>query len=117
MSEDSRIRSPRESLARNFERHLSIYSTSAAIAGVGLLALAKPAEGEIVVTKVNIPICGSTIDLNKDGVPDFSFPCSPEGKPSEVHAALLGPMPRLSALERRSARRHISPVQWESNSS
>ena len=75
MSEDSRIRSPRESLARNFERHLSIYSTSAAIAGVGLLALAKPAEGEIVVTKVNIPICGSTIDLNKDGVPDFSFPC------------------------------------------
>jgi hypothetical protein len=45
------------------------------MAGVGFLALVQPAEGEVVVTHVNAPICGATIDLNNDGKPDFSFPC------------------------------------------
>jgi hypothetical protein len=75
MSQGLGIRTTKELLAENFDRHLSIYSVSAVMAGVGLLALVQPAEGEIVVTHVNIPICGSTIDLNKDGAPDFSFPC------------------------------------------
>jgi hypothetical protein len=75
MSQGLGIQSTKELLAKDFDRHLSIYSASAVMAGVGLLALVQPAEGEIVVTHVNIPICGSTIDLNKDGKPDFSFPC------------------------------------------
>ncbi len=75
MSRSLRIQSARELLAQNLERHLSIYSASAVMAGVGLFALVQPAEGEIVVTHVNVPICGATIDLNKDGKPDFSFPC------------------------------------------
>lgn len=75
MTDVWRIRSAKELLLRNIEGHLSVYSASAVMAGVGLLALAQPAESEIVVTHVNIPICGSTVDLNKDGIPDFSFPC------------------------------------------
>jgi hypothetical protein len=68
-------RSEKELLAKTFEKRLSVYSASAVMAGVGLVALVQPAEGEIVVSHVNIQICGSTIDLNNDGKPDFSFPC------------------------------------------
>lgn len=75
MSQGLRIRFAKELPAKDFEKHLSVYSASAVMAGVGVLALVQPAEGEIVVTQVNIPICGATVDLNKDGKPDFSFAC------------------------------------------
>ena len=79
MSQGLRIRSTKELPAKNFEKHLSIYSASAVMAGVGVLALVQPAEGEIVVTQVNIPICGATVDLNKDGNPELllSMLCQP----------------------------------------
>src|SRR5260370_35439347 len=61
---------------------MKLYSVAAAAAGVSMLALAQPAEGEVVVTRSNIPIppsyYGGTqylvpIDLNNDGITDFSF--------------------------------------------
>ena len=75
MGRRSLIQSERELVSKTVESHLNVYSISALVAGVGLLALAQPAEGEVVVTHVNVPICGATVDLNKDGKPDFSFPC------------------------------------------
>jgi hypothetical protein len=55
---------------------LKLYSTAAAAAGVSMLALVTPAECEVVITKKNIQITAGrpvSIDLNKDGLPDFEF--------------------------------------------
>lgn len=64
-------------LCAGLEKSLSAYANAAAAAGVGLLALAVPAEGKIVYTpaNLNIPINGGLVplDLNHDGVADFSF--------------------------------------------
>jgi hypothetical protein len=56
-----------------------VYST-AAVAGIGMLAAALPAEGEIVSTKADIPIAATfsaipptALDLNGDGVADLRF--------------------------------------------
>jgi hypothetical protein len=51
------------------------YATAAGAAGVGALALVKPADAKIVYTRVNKPLnYGVTIlDLNNDGTPDFGF--------------------------------------------
>ncbi len=56
-----------------------VYST-AAIAGLGMLTSALPAEGEIVSTKADIPIAATfsaipptALDLNHDGVADLRF--------------------------------------------
>lgn len=75
MPNRSPIRSAQEVFLNNLESHLHVYSASAVMAGVSLLSLSQPAEGEIVVTHVNVAICGATVDLNNDGKPDFSFPC------------------------------------------
>jgi hypothetical protein len=59
----------------NLNRRLLAYATAASAAGVGLLALVKPAEAKVVYTRVNKPLnYGVTIlDLNNDGTPDFEF--------------------------------------------
>jgi len=75
MPNRSPVWSVQETFFQNLETHLNVYSASAVMAGVSLLALSQPAEGEIVVTHVNVAICGATVDLNNDGKPDFSFPC------------------------------------------
>ncbi len=79
MPNRSRIRSAQEVFLKNLESHLNVYSASAVVAGVSLLSLNQPAEAEIVVTHVNVAICGATVDLNNDGKPDFSFPCYQSG--------------------------------------
>ena len=63
-------------LSKTIDRNLRVYSTAALAAGVGVLALAQPAHGEVVVTKKTIPIPYNAfpflgIDLNNDGVNDF----------------------------------------------
>jgi hypothetical protein len=61
------------------ERRLAAYAAAAGAAGVGVLALASPARAEIVYTPANIRIpqttdgLGVKIDLNHDGINDFSF--------------------------------------------
>lgn len=63
-------------LLDRINRHLNAYSVAALTAGVGALALASPAAGEVIVTKANvqIPYGGqASIDLNKDGIDDFTL--------------------------------------------
>ena len=69
----SRVR-PVVSLLENINQHLGVYSAAALTAGVGMLALAQPAEGEVVITKTTISVgffSPASIDLNKDGTTDF----------------------------------------------
>ncbi len=65
-------------LCSGLEKSLSAYTSAAMAAGVSLLAMTKSAEAKVVYTPThtNIPINngGSVLlDLNHDGVPDFSF--------------------------------------------
>ncbi len=63
-------------LAEKLEQKFRAYGTAAGAAGVGLLALAQPAQAEIVYTPAHIRFTtGSNrwIDMNHDGVPDFRF--------------------------------------------
>lgn len=58
------------------DKRLFAYAAAASAAGVSLLALAQPAEGKIVYTKANHEIAPNKIlnlDLNHDGITDFSF--------------------------------------------
>jgi hypothetical protein len=71
---------PRKTVPISFEslhRLLDMYTLSATAAGVGLVAVAQPAEAKIVYTPSNIPINvnGSVVelDLNHDGINDFKF--------------------------------------------
>ena len=57
-------------------QNLNAYALSAAAAGVALLAATPPAEAEIVFTPVNGQIASGSkyaLDLNHDGVIDFTF--------------------------------------------
>lgn len=57
------------------QHFLGLYSAAAMTAGVGLLALAAPAEGSVVVTKANIQIGFNPgfVDLNNDGINDIEL--------------------------------------------
>ena len=60
----------------DFDHRLSMYALAATAAGVGVLALAQPAEGEIIYTKAHKRINPNTtlhLDLNHDGIADFDL--------------------------------------------
>ena len=62
--------------SEHFNHRLQSYSIAAGAAGVGLLALAQPANAEIVYTPANITISARalhsySLDLNQDGTVDF----------------------------------------------
>jgi hypothetical protein len=85
MSSTSKLRSRQSTLSPKADTRAKMYSIAAAAAGVSMLALAQPADAEVVVTRKTIPIpLGSydgtqypvPIDLNHDGINDFSFSLS-----------------------------------------
>ncbi|MGC1370557.1 MAG: hypothetical protein WA824_00330 [Candidatus Sulfotelmatobacter sp.] len=61
----------------NLDKNLINYATAASAAGVSLLALAQPAQARVIFTPANLPITERgpvvQLDVNNDGVPDFSF--------------------------------------------
>jgi len=55
-------------------RHLNGYALAAAAAGVGLLALSSPGEAEIIYTQAHeVGFRHYLLDLNNDGIPDFTL--------------------------------------------
>lgn len=64
----SSIDAVRKVASKNLNRQLSLYSLAAAAAGVGILALAAPAEGEVVVTKKTIQIPLSQLGVEGVGI-------------------------------------------------
>jgi hypothetical protein len=63
-------------LSDSIHRQLNMYALAATAAGVGMLALAQPAEGEIIYTKAHKVISSRStfhLDLNHDGINDFDL--------------------------------------------
>jgi hypothetical protein len=69
---------PRKStnLSQSVHQQLNMYALAASAAGVGILALAHPSEAKIVYTPAHVRISANQtipLDLNHDGIADFSF--------------------------------------------
>src|ERR1700689_3705424 len=63
-------------LSDSLYQHLHMYALAASAAGVSVLALAQPAEAEIVYTPANVTIGINQeygLDLNNDGIVDFTI--------------------------------------------
>jgi hypothetical protein len=76
MNRSSKQPRNRQQLSESLLTHVNAYALAAGAAGVSIMALAQPADAEIIVTQANgnIPINKYvSIDLNHDGVPDFRF--------------------------------------------
>jgi len=69
---------PRQ-VSKSLEQRLHGYAAAAGAAGVGLLALAQPAQAEVIHRVVNVTLESNqsyTLDLNKIGVGDFVITAS-----------------------------------------
>jgi hypothetical protein len=80
MSPTAHTKSHHNPSSGNLSREISLYSLTAAAAGVSLLALASPAESEVVITKrtIEIPVTefgqpSLGLSLVNNGVNDFYF--------------------------------------------
>jgi hypothetical protein len=61
-------------LSESIHQQLNMYALAAGAAGVGVLALAQPAEAKIIYTPAHKNIGAKTfLDLNHDGIHDFKF--------------------------------------------
>jgi len=68
------LRTPR-ALSPSLDHQLNLYAVAAGAAGVGVLALAQPAEGKVVYTKAHTVIQRGDsfhLDLNHDKIVDFT---------------------------------------------
>jgi len=72
------VRPPRISSrpSASIQRQLNMYAIAAGAAGVGMLALASPAEAKIIYTPTDVTIVAADrcrLDLNHDGIADFTL--------------------------------------------
>src|SRR5208282_14594 len=70
--------SPRQprTISDQLNRRLHLYVTAASASGVGLLALAQPANAGVVYTRAHVVIAPNStylLDLNHDGMPDLTI--------------------------------------------
>ncbi len=76
MEQSGRPRRAPSILSDSIHHQLNMYALAASAAGVGVLALAQPAEAKIVYTKTHQKIPPNThyaLDLNQDGITDFTL--------------------------------------------
>jgi hypothetical protein len=67
-------------LSKSVQHQLNSYALAASAAGVGILALAQPSEAKIVYTQAHRVLKGKVsykLDLNHDGITDFTLRESP----------------------------------------
>jgi hypothetical protein len=77
---------PKSSVTLNLEKKLTAYIAAASAAGVGMAALTPSAEAKVVYTPTNTVINAATaIDLNHDGIADFSWDLPTA---SDIHSGL-----------------------------
>jgi hypothetical protein len=63
-------------LSDSIHHQLNMYALAATAAGIGMLALARPAEAKVIYTKTHLVIAGAEhyyLDLNHDKVTDFTL--------------------------------------------
>jgi len=82
-------------LSALFHRQLGRYAVAASAAGVGVLALAHPADAKIVFTRTHLKITPNHkyfFDLNHDGIKDFELDDNADGSSAfvEIHALQTG---------------------------
>jgi hypothetical protein len=93
-------------------RQLNLYAIGATAAGMGILASAEPAEAKIVYTPDNLGILYAQqvpLDLNGDGVSDFSFIDygSFSRKPHSFYLKVRGLAVRNAVVGRNSGSEHL----------
>jgi hypothetical protein len=79
-------------LSQQFYKKIDLYALAAGAAGVGVLALAHPAEAKIVYTPANLQMDVPNIyhiDLNNDGKADMQFHFSTTGTSAGFRAAAI----------------------------
>ena len=82
-------------LSESLHHRLNSYALAASAAGVGMLALARPADGRIVYTHTNKKIVNNLpIDLNHDGIVDFSLSFSSKRTSMGNYTVYLNAVPR-----------------------
>jgi hypothetical protein len=92
-------------LSASLHKRLNAYALAASAAGVGVLALAHPAEARIVYTPAHVKIEPNqlyNIDLNHDGKFDFTLSNHSTATSLGTHRGLLVSHPKSNNL-------------WESN--
>jgi len=83
-------------LSESVHHQLNAYALAATAAGVGMLALAPSAEAKIVYTPAHIkilPLHQNPLDLNHDGVVDFSFTNFGGGRSGSYSLLRIRPLP------------------------
>jgi hypothetical protein len=74
-------------ISDSLHRQLNMYALAASAAGVGVLALAEPAEAKIFYTPAHVQIIGNVyLDLNHDGINDFRFSTTHHTSTGLAHA-------------------------------
>lgn len=74
MKHSSRLRKKSSNFSSSVQQLMSSYTIAAGVAGVTMLAMARPSEAEVVYTPANQNIGHSgfyNLDLNHDGITDF----------------------------------------------
>jgi len=99
-------------------RQLTMYALAASAAGAGVFALSPPVQAKIVYTPANVGLRGYSLDLNHDGITDFTFRGSSTswssrfqsalGVSSPPHNAVMGKVGQPCSQELRSARNGAS---------
>jgi hypothetical protein len=112
--EGSGSRRKTQPLSESLQQRLNMYTLAASAAGVGVLALAQPAEARIVYTKANISIPENAglieLDLNHDGVNDFQFLNrykNPSQRSSHTSRLYVGPAQTLNRAIRIASQNKI----------
>ena len=89
---------PAASLSQKLTKNLKDYAFAASAAGIGVMGMSQPGQAKIVYTPANINVGGPTaIDLNNDGVADFSiqeFCCG-------AHSVILAVKPSVAGNQIR----------------
>jgi len=79
-----------------------MYALAASAAGAGVLALSPPVQAKIVYTPANVGLRGYSLDLNHDGITDFTFRGSSTSWSSRFQSALGVSSPPHNAVMGKS---------------
>ena len=97
------------------DHRMKLYSTAAVAAGVSVLALAQPAESEVVITHVKIPVTTlnpAQIDINGDGINDLSFSMYTFAYHSFRGTLNVTPLAGAAVLESSFGRGYATALGW-----
>jgi hypothetical protein len=102
-------------LSASVHHQLNMYAVAASAAGVGMLALAQPAEAKIVYTPAHMVIGRNSkiaLDLNHDGKSDFNFQETfiTTTSVGEAHSLILSVLPAHKANQIWGMDHHASAL-------